>query len=133
MCERVTRIFHQTFRNGDATKTSQKFSFQRIYKTRTNQHFRLKLMGVTGGQHSVDTQNLIFLKGIPELTTFCSFTEIDTARKESKKCDMYLGNLNDRDYLDLEIIVDEVPMTPFTISCDVACQFSVTFQIELIE
>ena len=133
MCPSVVKIYHQTFRNGDATKREQQFAFQRIYKTKPKQHFKVKLLGITGGEHLIDQQNLLFMKGIPELTSFGNFQEIDLAGVVTRRCDLYLGNLNDRDYLDLELIVDEIPLTPFKLSCDVACAFSVSFQIELME
>ena len=132
MCPKVVKIYHQTFRNGDATKNEQQFAFQRIYKTKQVQYFKVKLLGITGGQHLIDTKNLLFMKGIPEVTTFGNFEEIDSAGNITRRCDFYLGNLNDRDYLDVELIVDEIPLTPFKLYCDAACAFSVSFQIELV-
>ena len=133
MCPKIVKIYHQTFRNGDATKREQQFAFQRIYKTKQMQHFKVKLLGVTGGQHSIDQQNLLFLKGIPEMTTYGNFEEVDSLGNVTRKCDLYLGNLNDRDYLEIELLLDEIPLTPFKLVSDTACAFSVSFQIELID
>ena len=133
MCSKIAKIYHQTFRNGDATKREQQFAFQRVYKTKQAQYFKVKLLGITGGEHLIDQQNLLFMKGIPEMTSYGNFEEVNSLGNVTRKNDLYLGNLNDRDYLDLELLLDEIPLTPFKLSCDVACAFSVSFQIELID
>ena len=98
-----------------------------------SQYFKIKLLGITGGEHSVVTRNLLFLKGHAELTSYSNFQEIDATRHYVQHYDLYLGNLNDRDYLDIEILLDEIPLSPFTLFCDLPCEFSATFQIELLE
>ncbi len=43
MCRRVIQTYQQTFNNSVSTVNKQQFKFQRIYKTKPEQYFRLKL------------------------------------------------------------------------------------------
>ena len=135
MCHKVVRIYRQTFRNSDATKSQQTFFFNRIYKTKqSDQFFRIKVMGISGIAIDTNANNYLLLRGLPEMTMYSNFQGVSANGSRTNTSDFYLGNLHDRDFLqENEIILDTLPLNEFVISASLPCDFTVSFKIELCE
>lgn len=135
MCYKVVKIYHQTFRNSDATKSQQAFNFTRIYKTKqSDQFFRIKCIGISGIAADPLANNYLLLRNLPEFSNFSNFQSSRANGSRTTTNDYYLGSLSDRDFLqDNEIMIDQIPLNDFIISASVACDFTVSFKIELCE
>ena len=135
MCHKVVRIYRQTFRNSDATKSQQSFLFNRIYKTKqSDQFFRISVMGISGIAADTNANNYLLLRNLPEMTMYSNFQAISATGVRTTTSDFYLGNLHDRDFLqDNTVILDTLPLNEFVISASLPCDFTVSFKIELCE
>ncbi len=139
MCRKVIQIYQQTFKNNDPSKFEQTFQFQRIYKTKPEQYFRLKLVGYSSPSLSptaTAAMGDLFLKGLPELNGFCNYQE-NGVNSVVNTNNFYLGNFYDNysEFQTIEMLLNDIPLTPFTIftTGTSATRFLVTFQIELLE
>ncbi len=138
MCRKVVQTFQQTFKNSDSTKSEQTFQFQRIYKTKPEQYFRLKLMGYSSPTVSTSAANALgdlFIRGIPELNGLCNYQEVGATSVVNTN-NFYLGNFYDNfgDFQPIEMLLNDIPLTPFQIFTSLGrTQFIVTFIIELLE
>ena len=154
MSPKVVKTYQQTFKNNNDAATEQTFSFTRIYKTKPNQYFKLKVASIFSPHLSSSTitsvtsagtytsmETLIgdlFLKGIPELSGLCNYQEKYSASNLSATNNhFYLGSLVEPSGSS-EIILDDIPLTPFTIYhyyplLNVPLRFTVSFIIELLE
>lgn len=139
MC-RVLQTYQATFRNSDPHVSIQTFTFARIMKTShtKEQYFRLKVMSIHTGQQYPDPfdfnllQKELFLTGFPAICRNCNYQDVGS----NAKFDMnyfYLGNLFDKEYSNVEMILDEIPLSSFQIFSTAIGIFSVSFQIELLE
>lgn len=135
MCHKVVRIYRQTFRNSDPTKSQQTFMFNRIYKTKqSDQFFRISVMGISGIAADANANNYLILRGLPEMTMYSNFQAISATGVRTNTSDFYLGNLFDREFLQgNEVILDNLPLNEFVISSSLPCDFTVSFKIELCE
>lgn len=135
MCPRVVAIYQQTFKNNDAAAAQQTFKFQRIYKTKPNQSFRMKMVYFTTLTNTTRLGE-IFLRGIPEINGKCNYLSVGGAGLEVENNGWHLGNFNDTsaEYSTIEVMLDEIPFTPFQIyTTGTAGVFVISFQIEVLE
>ena len=77
MCHKTVKIYRQTFRNSDPTKSQQTFMFNRIYKTKqSDQFFRISVMGISGIAADGNANNYLLLKNLPEMTMYSNFQAV---------------------------------------------------------
>lgn len=138
MCPKVVSIYQQTFKNNDSSVYAQTFKFQRIYKTKPEQYFRIKCVSftsLTSTARGVD----VFMKGVEELCGKCNYQSVGAnAASSSENNHFYLGTFSDTnaEYSPMEMLLNNIPLTPFqiyTVGSGVAGLFLVSFQIELLE
>jgi hypothetical protein len=154
MSPKVVKTYQQTFKNNNDLVTEQTFSFTRIYKTKPDQYFRLKVASIFSSFLSTTTIETVnpagtltstetnigdlFLKGIPELSGLCNYQEKSSASNILVTNNhFYLGSLIEQSG-SAEIILDDIPLAPFTIYHHsplliVPLRFTVSFIIELLE
>ena len=140
MCHKVIATYQQTFQNNDPTVNKPIFRFNRIYKSKPEQFFRVKCVSLSSvnkyrnpsgapapGEYS---QNLgeMYLTGLQSFNKNCNFKS-DT--EEDNR--LYLGDLNGI-VPDCHFIVDSIPLDNFTIFNSHAYgKFTACFHIELID
>jgi len=134
MCK-VIRIFQQTFNQGDTQKKTGVFQFPRYMKTRQDQHFRLKVLGVSSNRPDPGFGGGIFIRDFPVLNMNCNYNSHDNNNESGQR--FYLGNFGQPFTEGPTMLTDDIPMSPFTIEQTVnqaeGNDFQVTFQIELLQ
>lgn len=134
MCQKVIAVYQQTFKNSDATVSFQYFNFQRIYKTKPEQYFRVKCVNFTNLLSTGKVGEMFLSPGFGK----CNFQSVGATKAEYKENnDFYLGTFQDQfaEYCMMDFLMDDIPLTPFKIynSAGTNTTFLVSFQIELLE
>lgn len=134
MCHKVVATFQQTFQNNDNDSKRAEFRFNRIYKSKPEQKFSVKCVGLSS---IVRTTKLgadnphcgeMYLYGLSAFNRNCNFKS-DSADDNR----MYLGDLNGA-IPECYFILDDIPLDNFVIQNDnFAGFFTICFHIELIE
>ena len=136
MCHKVIATYQQTFQNTNDLTRKSNFRFNRIYKSKPEQFFRVKCVGLSSIDESSKYNVLsnpthsgeMYLSGLQALNKNCNFKN---ATEEDNR--LYLGDLNGS-IPDSVFIVDSIPLDNFTIyNSNHDGLFTVCFHIELIE
>jgi hypothetical protein len=123
MC-RTVRIYHQTFIKSEATGNTATLNFSRVMKTHPKQYFHVKAS--VSKTNDADTGSM-FLKNLPNVNMNCN-----TVNTLGENNHLYLGRIEDRHNYVANIIMDEIPLSPFVLfSNEPNSGFVVSFQIEL--
>lgn len=153
---KVLDTYQQTF-ICSALKTSQKFRFSRVFKKDPSNHIKLSVSQASY-YTNVNTKNiephLLFLTGLPELTGKCNVLDIyQNVTNEITSNKMLLAVLGDNvekttggqktaNFVSqpVSFIMNELPLGEFEISLTHlsrtitdACEFLVSFQIDVCE
>ena len=119
MCHKVIATFQQTFQNNDETIKRAEFRFNRIYKSKPEQYFRVKCISLSS---IVRTTKLgadnphcgeMYLYGLSAFNRSCNFKS-DSANDNRT----YLGDLNGATIPHCYFILDEIPLDNFFIQND---------------
>ena len=134
MCQKVLAVYQQTFKNNDQNVSLQYFSFQRIYKTKPEQYFRIKCISFSNLVDTRRTGDMFLSPGFGK----CNFQSVGaTSALSSESNDMYLGTFADSfaEYCMMDFLMADIPLSPFKIynSLGTKGAFLVSFQIELLE
>jgi hypothetical protein len=134
MCQKVIAVYQQTFKNNDEKISFQYFKFQRIYKTKPEQYFRIKCISFS---NLVDTRRVGEMFLSPGFGK-CNYQSVGaTTALSSDSNDMYLGTFADSfaEYCMMDFLMDDIPLSTFKIynSAGSPGRFLVSFQIELLE
>ena len=129
MCK-LKKIYQQGFVYSADTPsaTSMSHTFQRYYKSKPEEYFKVKVI-------SVNCEDEIFMVDFAPINAIANYeTIIVISGVETTKSNNYffLGNQS----ISPEVIVDDVPLSPFKIvnmANDALAEYSVVFQIELWE
>ena len=140
MCHKVVSTFQQTFVNADASLQSQIFAFNRIYKSKPQQYFRISCVALTSISPSTKTIassihcGEMYLTGLPNLNKNCNLLGVDSGDIKHYSNAFYLGNLNYPGNINSFFMIDEIPLDNFSIANrQYPGQYTVSFHIELIE
>lgn len=136
MCHKVIATYQQTFQNTNHSEKAAVFKFNRIYKSKPEQYFRLKCVSLSSVAESTkysapDNKHCgeMFLSGLQAINKSCNFT--NETEQDNR---MYLGDLNGTGAPNSYFILDEIPLDNFTIyNINFQGSFTVCFHIELIE
>jgi hypothetical protein len=131
MCKTVA-IFQQTFVQDTASSSSATFNFTRVMKTKHDQHFVVKSLGIT--RLAGSNPGEIYLKGFAAMSGRCN-THFSN---QGDTNDLFLGTLGDSTSIEPSFMVDELPLGKFHLVCErdggaVVSKFAVSFQISLME
>jgi len=129
MCK-LKKIYQQTFSYAFDVGTSTKntHNFQRVYKTSSNEYFKMKVIGV-------QSTDQLFMEGFAPFTTVSNYEVLTVVNAETKRQNknlFYLGN----QAIAPEVLVDEIPLSPFNITnaySNTLNEYTIVFQIELWE
>ena len=118
MCQKVVATFQQTFQNNDDSIKRAEFRFNRIYKSKPEQYFRVKCVSLSSivrtTKFGSDNPHCgeMYLYGLSAFNRNCNFKS-DSANDNR----MYLGDLNGS-IPECFFILDEIPLDPFFIKND---------------
>jgi hypothetical protein len=131
MCHKVIATYQQTFQNNDPNVNKPIFRFNRIYKSKPEQFFRVKCVSLSSvPKYAADTKicGEMYLTGLQAFNKNCNFK---SETEEDNR--LYLGDLNGI-VPDCHFIVDSIPLDNFTIfNNNFEGIFTACFHIELIE
>jgi len=133
MCK-VLKIYQQTFHQTDDQANKGVFQFPRYMKTHHSQYFRIKVLAVQSFKEN--PIGSLFIRDFPVITMNCNY--INNLADSEQGNRFYLGTLQNQQFVDPPtMIVDDIPMSPFTIertsSEHFGNDFMVVFQIELMQ
>ena len=131
MCKTVA-IFQQTFIQNKASTSSAAFNFTRVMKTKHDQHFVVKSLGITLLDGSGVAE--VYLKGFSAMAGRCNTHFSD----QGDTNDLFLGTLGDSHSIEPSFMVDDLPLGKFFLVSErngsaVVNKFAVSFQISLME
>ena len=130
MCNKVVKIYQQSFSYEEpASSTVEIVShrFNRIYKTKKEQFFKIKCVTTNATQ-------ILLLSGLSQINGLCNYENIDVTGNLGSFNHFYLGNSSNQCVP--EIIIDEIPLSNFNIintEQSVLEDYHIVFQIELWE
>ena len=132
MCPSLVKIYQQTFTyDGVGDKQTVSHHFNRVYKTKQEGFFKLKVLYVS-------TTEPLLLSNCSAINALSNFDEVilDAEGNQSHVSSnhFYLGRLENCCFA--EIMIDDIPISPFqikNISLTNLADYVVTFQIELWE
>ena len=141
MCQKVVATFQQTFQNNDDSIKRAEFRFNRIYKSKPEQYFRVKCVSLSSivrtSKFGLDNPHCgeMYLYGLSAFNRNCNFKSNSVKVSHSANDNrMYLGDLNGSTIPDCYFILDDIPLDNFFIQNDnFDGFFTVCFHIELID
>ena len=127
MCPTLVKIYQQTFTyDGGGSTKSVSHHFNRVYKTKQEGFFKLKVLYVS-------TVEPLLLSNCAPINSLSNFDEVIQGGNSSSN-HFYLGRLENCGYS--EVMIDDIPISPFqveNISLTNLADYVVVFQIELWE
>ena len=132
MCPTLVKIYQQTFTyDGVGDKQTVSHHFNRVYKTKQEGFFKLKVLYVS-------TTEPLLLSNCSAINALSNFDEViqdaEGIQTHGSSNHFYLGRLGNCSFA--EVIIDDIPISPFeimNISLTNLADYTVTFQIELWE
>ena len=127
MCKLI-KIYQQTFTyNGAGTLTTVSHHFNRVYKTKSEQYFKIKPIYVS-------TVEPLLMTDFNQINSVCNYEKTDGSQSIGSSNKFYLGCFTS--HHSPEVIVDEIPLSNFRIvntDGDALDDYMLVFQIELWE
>jgi hypothetical protein len=129
MCsQQVKKIFQQTFTyDGTGTFHSVNHHFNRVYKSKPEQHFRIKPIYVS-------TTEPLLMRNFSQINSLCNYDETNGTKVIASSNHFFLGSSSSN--LSIEMMVEEIDISDFTISYENGLtldKYTIVFQIELFE
>jgi len=130
MCSKqVKKIYQQTFIfDGIGSFQSVNHHFNRVYKQKTDQYFRIKPVYISS------TEPLV-MQNFAQINSLCNYDVTNGTNKTESSNKFFLGNSSSSNNL-IEMIVDNIDINEFTISYENGStlgKYIIVYQIELLE
>jgi uncharacterized protein involved in tellurium resistance len=129
MCsQQVKKIFQQTFiYDGTGTFHSVNHHFNRVYKSKPEQFFKIKPIYIS-------TTEPLVMRNFSQINSLCNYDETNGNKIIASSNKFFLGSSSSN--LSIEMMVDEIDINDFTISYENGTtldKYTIVFQIELFE
>jgi hypothetical protein len=129
MCSKqVKKIYQQTFIfDGVGTFQSVNHHFNRVYKQKPEQYFRIKPVYVSAS-------NPLVMQKFAQINSLCNYDETNGTNQTESSNKFFLGSSSSNHLI--EMIVDNIDISEFTISYENGStlgKYIIVFQIELLE